>query len=236
LKNKRKTLAYIFAFLILGMVLSSQYQIAKKVQPKVNIQMKIEEMLALREEEKKAAEALKEKYRRELDIRETYLKTDGDEVSETLIEDWKTARLYAGFSTVKGEGIVLQISDAKARFREELNDYVVHDKDLIRILNYLKSKGAQAISINDERILTTSELICTGPNVQINRNRYPSPYEIKAIGPKDLLYAEMMDNSLVRELKALNFGVEVKKVSELQIKGYAGDITRVIRGLEGLVQ
>ena len=60
--------------------------------------------------------------------------------------------------------------------------YIIHDEDLLRVLNELCAAGAEAISINDQRIVATTEVRCAGPTVSVNNVRSAPPYVIKAIG------------------------------------------------------
>ncbi len=229
---KNRKLLYLIAFLILGISISVQIRATRNIQPKISVQIKLEQMQKLRESERLLAQNLEVKLREELILRENYLKAIKDGKNNVLLEEWKHARFVAGFTEVKGEGIIMNVSDAQVRDGDDLNNFVVHDRDLIRILNDLKIAGAQAISLNGERILSTSELICTGPTVQINRNRYPAPYEIRALGDKERLYVFLNESPLIKELKSLNFAVEIKKASEISLKGFSGDITRILLGLE----
>jgi len=66
---------------------------------------------------------------------------------------------------------------------------LVHDEDLREIINDLKNSGAEAISINDQRIVSTTAIICSGSVVTINGVKLNSPFEIKAIGNKSSLGA-----------------------------------------------
>jgi uncharacterized protein YlxW (UPF0749 family) len=232
MRAKNRTILYLLGFLILGTLISAQVRATRNVQPKISIQMKTEDMQRLLDSERLLNESLEGVLKEELALREKYLKAIEDGRDNKLLEEWKEARFLAGFTGVKGEGVIINISDAQVRDGKDLNSLVVHDRDLIRILNDLKIAGAQAISLNGERILSTSELVCTGPTVQINRNRYPAPYEIRAVGNKERLYAFLNDSPLVKELKSLNFGVEIKRVNDVSVKRFSGDITRVVRGLE----
>ena len=57
----------------------------------------------------------------------------------------------------------------------------MHDYSLYEVLNEIKAEPA-AIAVNNERLISTTEIICAGPTTRINRNRYAVPYEIKVIG------------------------------------------------------
>lgn len=66
---------------------------------------------------------------------------------------------------------------------------MVHDEDLRRIINEMKNSGAEAISINDQRIVATTAIVCSGAVATVNGVKLNSPFEIKAIGNKASLSA-----------------------------------------------
>ena len=59
---------------------------------------------------------------------------------------------------------------------------LVHDQDLRELVNELKNSGAEAISINGQRIITNTAITCSGAVITINGVRLSSPFEIRAIG------------------------------------------------------
>ena len=76
--------------------------------------------------------------------------------------------LYAGTSDVFGNGIEISIDDANS-FSGEVNQFMlVHDSTLLSIVNTLRDAGAQAISINGERIVSDSEILCVGTSIRVN--------------------------------------------------------------------
>lgn len=152
--------------------------------------------------------------------------------NDGLIEEWKNARFIAGLSDVKGNGVVIKINDA-ANFEEgSIDNYVVHDRDLVMVLNELKKAGAQAISINNERILSTTEIICAGPTVRINKNRYAVPFEIKAIGNPKKLYEAIVNSPIAMGFKDYGKVFEVREAKNIVIPKFSGDINNLVKGLE----
>ena len=83
--------------------------------------------------------------------------------------------------------------------------YIIHDDDLLRVINELRAAGAEAIAINGERIVAMSEIRCAGPTLSVNNNRSAPPYEIKAIGNPNNL--EVRSNCAAAFWKTSNFGV-----------------------------
>ena len=142
----------------------------------------------------------------------------------------KKSQLLAGLTDVKGPGIIMKINDADINLLrsmsvniddiQELSPYTIHDSDIKRILNEIKEAGAQAISINDERIITPTRILCSGPTILINAHLYAAPYEIKVIGDKDVLYDTLANNPYIQLLLQNKLRIEITKYDDLFINKY----------------
>ena len=94
-----------------------------------------------------------------------------------------------GLTEVTGSGIILTIADSEIDSNSvlDVSDLLIHDLDLLKVINELKNAGAEAISINNQRIILTTPIICGGNTININGERIGSPFEIKAIGSPEAL-------------------------------------------------
>lgn len=94
----------------------------------------------------------------------------------------------AGMSPVHGPGLVVTLQDAQrdanGRFPRDASpdDLVVHQQDIQAVLNALWSAGAEAIQMQDQRIIATSVPRCVGNTLLLNGRTYSPPYTITAIG------------------------------------------------------
>ena len=94
--------------------------------------------------------------------------------------------MVAGLTDVEGPGVSVILNDSKAENTTgDEADYLIHDSDLLSVINELRDAGAQAISFNGERILATSEVRCAGSVVMVNGKRFAAPFIIYAIGDPD---------------------------------------------------
>jgi len=125
----------------------------------------------------------------------------------------------AGLTNVRGDGIVITMQDAQTA-GDNIEDYIIHDADITGILNELRSNGAEAISINGERILGTSKLVCAGPTIFLNKSRYPPPYVIKAIGDPDILYDAIDQLPNVAVMRLYGIRVDIRKEYDMVIEKY----------------
>lgn len=144
---------------------------------------------------------------------------------EGLKAEIDNVRLYAGMTDVSGPGVTIILSDSKQELMagEKPESALIHDSDILLLINYLKMSGAEAISINGERIVSISETQCAGPTISVNHQRHPAPFEVKAIGNADYLEAKLngteMENVL-GFLKLRGIKVDVNKSNKINISKY----------------
>lgn len=186
-------------FMVLGFMLTVQFKTTER-QRNVRIE-RVEDL----SERLRIVEAEKNQVQKELaDLR----KNSGHLMSDAELE---RLNLLAGTSEVFGPGleIVLDDSASNKKVGENPNLYIVHDEDLLRILNELRAAGAEAISVNGQRIGAMSELRCAGPTVSINNVRSAPPYIIKAVGdPKTMASALRLRGGVVDTFSF--WGINVK--------------------------
>jgi len=103
-----------------------------------------------------------------------------------ISQDLQHANFLAGMTQVSGPGVIVTLNDSKKRFLDApvtVQDAgIVHDSDLNGVLNELKAAGAEAFSINKERIVGQTAVRCAGPTVFVNNIPQTPPYVIRAIG------------------------------------------------------
>ena len=151
----------------------------------------------------------------------------GQAGSEALRAELDQLEITAGLIDVEGPGVSVILEDSSSsNLTGDEADYLIHDSDLLSVINELRSAGAEAISLNGERILATSEVRCTGAVVTVNGRRYAAPYVIFAIGDKDTLYnALTMRSGVVDVLSQWGITVKVTANDLLLIPKYNGSIS-----------
>ncbi|CAM2976478.1 DUF881 domain-containing protein [Mycobacterium intermedium] len=140
----------------------------------------------------------------------------------------------ADMEPVHGPGMVVRLDDAQrdanGRFPRDASpdDLVVHQQDIDGVLNALWSAGAEAIQVQDQRIIATSVVRCVGNTVLLNGRTYSPPYTITAVGNAAAMQAALGAAPLVTLYKqyVVRFGLgyreEVKP--DVQIVGYPGTV------------
>lgn len=143
-------------------------------------------------------------------------------------------KFQAGLTALTGEGIIIILHDSEkvATNGENPNVYIIHDDDILRVINELRAAGAEAIAINEQRLTALSEIRCAGPTLSVNNVRSSAPFEICAIGDKKtLMNAIMMRGGVADTLNVWGIKVDVETSDEIYIPPYKGDFPHSYAGI-----
>lgn len=213
-------------FLTFGLLITLQSRILSKGVKHVGVE-NIQEIIQAVEKEKAEIEQLKgllTTYNDQI----TLYNQQGDDTELVLQLERRKATLetYLNYTDVAGPGVVVIVDDAarEAIEGENGNNLIVHDSDISIIVDELREAGAEAISINDTRIVFNSTVIvCVGPTVKINGEQMSSPYVIKAIGNRKHLEAAITaPDSYADYLSDYGLFVEVNTSISVEIDKYDG--------------
>lgn len=163
-----------------------------------------------------------EKLEKELEELQTSASVNSDEANE-LQEKLKEYKKILGLTEVRGNGLEITLKDGDENQSKSVLSSIVHDGDILQVVNALRNAGADAISVNDQRIVNTSAISCIGNVVKINGEKVGAPFVIKAIGNPEWLYGAIeMNGGYVSNLRREGVDVEVKKVKDITIPKYDG--------------
>lgn len=150
--------------------------------------------------------------------------TNEDDTYKNLVSDLDKYKMIAGVVDVKGPGIDIIIDDPPAEAGNQSDSSVImyHYELLTELVNRLNDAGAEAISINGQRYISTTEIVLAGTNVLINSTPTAPPYTVKAIGNSTTLESTLnMRFGIIDQMKK-GYGLQVKveKRNEIVIPGY----------------
>lgn len=126
---------------------------------------------------------------------------------------------------LQGPGVEIIIKDsAKALAKgEDPNIAIVHNDDLLRLVNELRTAGAEAVAINDQRMVEQSEITCAGTTILVNKSRIAPPFVVRAIGDADTMVAALqMRGGIVEYLQFYGIQVNISKKSEVLVPAFSG--------------
>lgn len=157
-------------------------------------------------------------------------RADEDFFLKGIISDLDKYKIAAGVVDVHGPGIIITIDDPvpTGDIIDDISMIMSNYDQLLNVVNKLKDAGAEAISINEQRITATTEISLAGNNVNINTVPTAPPYTIKAIGDPDTLVSTLtIRYGIIDQLKdkdKYGLQVDIKKKGDITIPRYGGII------------
>ena len=152
-------------------------------------------------------------------------KEESDAETENLVnEELANVNLILGKTDVEGEGITITLRDSS---NDDGDALTITIDNLNTIINELKMAGAEAISVNEERIINMSDIASINDKslILINGQRVISPYVIKAIGDSTYLESTLVGKGgSIDELEKLGYDVAVEKSNKITIYKYNKEI------------
>ena len=167
------------------------------------------------------------------------LRNDIDQLSKSVDDNKLKVQLaradklrdVTGLSEVSGPGMRVVLTDAPSTVEVpglDPNYLVVHQQDIQAFVNALWSGGAEAITLQGERLISTTGIKCVGNTVVLDGVPYSPPYKIEAIGDQAALDFALSSSPDVitygHYATAYGLGLKVNKVDRLTAKPYAGTI------------
>ncbi len=148
-------------------------------------------------------------------------RTEAADVFESELDKIK---LYAGLTPLVGPGVEVLLekpSDSPG----SVGFYNIRDEDLLKVINDLLGAGAEAVSINDQRIIAISEVRQAGNHININLTKLSPPYMIKAIGNPGTLKSSLeIKGGLAEYLAASGTAVSIRQTERIEVPAYSGPL------------
>ena len=139
--------------------------------------------------------------------------------------------MVAGQRPVKGPAVVVALSDAPSGVRPagvspEL--LVVHQQDIQAVVNALWSGGAEAMTIQGQRVTSRTGVKCVGNSVVLHGVPYAPPYEVAAIGEPDRLERALADSTAVQiyrqYVSGYGLGYTQRREASVTMPAYRGSL------------
>lgn len=215
--------AIAIACFALVLVMSMQFKIVNQTDITAIENMRETELRTELANWKAKYEETDAKYQETMAKIEEYKQTQqsNEETGKLVDTELEQVNMALGKTDVEGEGIEILIKETEGEdFREIKAD------NLLVIVNALKQAGAEAISINEERIINMSDIVTIRSNfIKVNGQRILAPYVIKAIGNQTYLESALVGNGgHVDELKKLGHDITIHKINKLKILKYDDEI------------
>ncbi len=196
-KQKPRSVMTAVVFLVIGLIvggfiaiqITTTRTIARStnpVQPALELKDTVAEMENRQDELKESISELRDD-----------VETKGDKlenkrsISTELKQDLDEYKSIVGLTAMEGEGVAVKLDDGQFEGLKNRNDFqndaIIHSTDILDVVNALWTAGAEAISINDERVVGTTSINCIVNTILVNESHVGTPLTIRAIGNQEKL-------------------------------------------------
>ena len=147
--------------------------------------------------------------------------TSSDKELKSIEEKINKYNILLGSTDVKGQGVRIILTDAvtnsllKAIY--DPKELIIHNTDILEVVNELKIAGAEAIEVNGQRILDNTVIACDGNVIVINGEKVSSPFIINAIGFPERLAALNSEDGYLKRLEQYGIKSTFKPENEIVI-------------------
>ncbi|MBN1933742.1 MAG: DUF881 domain-containing protein [Anaerolineae bacterium] len=215
----------LIAALLLGILVSVQWPTiaAQSISPLDPVSYTIHELELEQDELKRTI----------IDLRAQLNQQQQEAAGQTSVllevrQELTLQKMRAGLTDLRGPGIRVVLADGARSAGGDADGYIVHDYDIRDVVNVLWMAGAEAISVNGERIVNTTSIYCVGSTVMVNDTRLSPPYKIRAIGDSMRLQDHLRNPGYLVEIKerVKRFGIEldVIQVEMMTVPAYHGGL------------
>jgi uncharacterized protein YlxW (UPF0749 family) len=214
-KGFLRSLSFAFVCLLLGVLIAIQLKSVNSTENQLVLQNK-------RTDELRDELITLQNSNRDLSDRYSKLKdyvaalesqtASTDDALKAILDEKRKAEVYAGLTDVSGPGVIVTLSAGA--------ESSIRDLDVRMVVNELRAAGAQAISVNQERMVAMSEIRLGGQYIVINGKPFPSnePFEIRAITrPDDTERALTMLNGVADTLTFYSIDTSIVKMDKVEI-------------------
>lgn len=211
---KQGQLAIALVCVVLGIMLAVQFRTTQDIKSSIPYQ-RVEDLSQRLSQTEKERDALVKQV-------QELKRTSG---AEAASKEFERIKMGAGVVAVEGPGIIVTIDDSKRPSKpgENPNLYLIHDDDILKVINELWAAGAEAMSINEQRLIASSEIRCAGPTLSVNNSRYSPPYEVRVIGePTTLENALKMRGGVIETLQFWGIQVTIKTQEVVKVPAFKG--------------
>ena len=142
---------------------------------------------------------------------------DNEEASELVDEELNESNILVGKTDVEGEGVIITINNT--------DTYPIYASDILTLVNELRYAGAEAICINEVRVLATTAIVDLSSYISVNQQRLESPYVIKAIGDKEYLSSilNLKGSGFIDIYKNQGMSISMEQSNRVRIPKYNGE-------------
>lgn len=227
--KKRDALLIGSACLILGILIAVQYRFIQKSyltdsgQAQKSAEL-INELNATKEKHKQLLQEISDLQKQLDDIKNAA--SSESVLVKNLTDELQRYKAYAGMTKLSGSGVMVTIDNPHTDMNNASEKNIAYDyRLLLELINELNASGAEAISINEQRMVNNTEIRLAGTQMNVNMIPINTPYVFKVLGDPDTLDGAISQRfGVIQSIRENGYYVEVRKVDQMDILPYTGMI------------
>ena len=236
MKNNESSLFVFIATIIVGILISLNINFNRTYNRVFLSTKQYQDAYSQRNKLRSDISSLEEEYL-ELNKKLTSFQNEGhgrtsvSNVSNEIEDELTKNKMILGTEDVEGEGIILTLKDISNDIYfysdddPSLMDKIIHNSDIVYLINDIKMAGAEAISINGQRVNDRTSVICDGSLLEVNGVKIASPFNINAIGNKESLKTYMLgDENYLKYMMARGIYADITESDNVKIQAYPFDM------------
>lgn len=147
--------------------------------------------------------------------------------AKLLNDSLQQLKQFAAMTEIEGPGITVTLEDNQSSNLDiPIQDQIIHDIDVLRVVNELWNAGAEAIAVDGNRLSVGTNIRCVGSVIFVGNVRVAPPVLIQAIGDAKTLAGAMdLPGGIIAELRAAGCGARIETVKKMKLPAYAGPTT-----------
>lgn len=225
MKRIKEYTALVLVSIFLGIILSIQFKTVNKTMGEGTLPAQRAQQLAM---ELKKVQGEREAQSNRIEELEAKIKqyekgeVDKNIYAENLYNDTMKYRMLAGYLDLEGPGIVMEINDPVVDLQYGEGYNIVDELELIlQVISVLNAADAEAISINDQRYTSFTEIERAANHIEINGVSINTPIVIKAIGNSQTLESALtLKGGIVQQLRDWDYLIQVNQEVNIHIPRY----------------
>ena len=226
-RARSRTVGVTLVCLAAGLLFGTSASLARDVRPEPG---DLVGLITQRDVEVRELSSQAEELRHEVDRLRSAQATSAAAVDGQRAEDLAVG---VGATAVTGPAVSVTLDDAGYSLDTlpegySVDDVVVHQQDLQGVVNALWAGGAEAIMVQDQRIVATSSVQCVGNTLYLQGRVYSPPFTVTAVGDPEALHAALAADPVVATYRdwadAVGLGYAVADLGETELPAYAGQV------------
>jgi|SRR5690554_6897712 len=220
--NKNKIWIIVLIFVITGIITGMQFKQNNDSTDIITMRSIVEDQKSV-DNEKLEIERLKNIIKELEEKLVTYKSEeyDVDDIIQSLEDELEWNKILAGLKDLEGPGIRIVMKDSEQYADgQNLNNFIIHNSDVLQIINDLRSAGAERIAINGHPIFWGSKIDCNGATIRVENRIFAPPFVIEAIGnPPQLEGVLTRSDGIIELMRLWDIRISISEQEKIIIKG-----------------